>query len=374
MQVCFDGTTLKEGQTGVGYYTEHLLQHLLREAPQDQFVIISNALPFTSKSLPAFAQIHPRQRLRFRSLWMQTLALSALDEVNPDLAHFTNSVSPLGTRVPTVLTIHDMSLSLFPQFHPIRRRLTRPLVRLCARKAKAIITVSESARRDMMQLWGISSDGIHVIPEAPAPEFRPLGETELLEETRRRYGLSQRFILYVGTIEPRKNLTRLVRAFARMTRKRSLSHQLVLAGSLGWGFKEVIESIDALGLHGSVRLLGYVPYADLPALYNLSEFFVFPSIYEGFGLPVVEAMASGTPVVCSRESSLSEVGRDAVEFIDPLKVESIEQALIRLATDEELRKNLATEGLARVARLSWRKAAQETLTVYRSVLGGSLAS
>ena len=145
MQVCFDGTTLKEGQTGVGYYTEHLLQHLLREPPQDQFVIISNALPFTSKSLPAFAQIHPRQRLRFRSLWMQTLALSALDEVNPDLAHFTNSVSPLGTRVPTVLTIHDMSLSLFPQFHPIRRRLTRPLVRLCARKAKAIITVSERA-------------------------------------------------------------------------------------------------------------------------------------------------------------------------------------------------------------------------------------
>ena len=232
----------------------------------------------------------------------------------------------------------------------------------------------ESARRDMMHIWGISSDGIHVIPEAPAPEFRPLGETELLEETRRRYGLSQRFILDVGTIEPRKNLTRLVRAFARMTRKRSLSHQLVLAGSLGWGFKEVIESIDALGLHGSVRLLGYVPYADLPALYNLSEFFVFPSIYEGFGLPVVEAMASGTPVVCSRESSLSEVGRDAVEFIDPLKVESIEQALIRLATDEELRKNLATEGLARVARLSWRKAAQETLTVYRSVLGGSRAS
>ena len=305
---------------------------------------------------------------------MQTLALSVLNEVNPDLAHFTNSISPLGTRVPTVLTIHDMSLSLFPQFHPLRRRLTRPLVRLCARKAKAIITVSESARRDMMQLWGLSPDGIHVVPEAPAPEFRPLQDSGMLEEVRRRYGLGQRFILYVGTIEPRKNLTRLLSAFAGMRRRRVLTHQLVLAGSLGWGFKEVIESIDPLGLHDSVRLLGYVPFADLPALYNLSEFFVFPSIYEGFGLPVVEAMASGTPVISSRESSLNEVGGGAVEFIDPLKVESIEQALVRLATDEDLRKSLASEGLARVGHFSWRKAAQETLTVYRSVLGGTHVS
>ncbi len=299
---------------------------------------------------------------------MQTRAFSVLNEVNPDLAHFTNSISPLGTRVPTVLTIHDMSLSLFPQFHPLRRRLTRPLVRLCARKAKAIITVSESARRDMMRLWGLPPDGIHVVPEAPAPEFKPLKESEMLEQVRRRYGLSQRFILYVGTIEPRKNLTRLLRAFAGMRRRQVLTHQLVLAGSLGWGFREVIESIDPLGLNDSVRFLGYVPFADLPALYNLSEFFVFPSIYEGFGLPVVEAMASGTPVISSRESSLNEVGGGAVEFIDPLEVESIEQALVRLATDEELRESLASEGLARVGRFSWRKAAQATLTVYRSVL------
>ena len=362
---------MKEGQTGVGYYTEHLLQHLLREVPKDRFVIVSNAPPFTSNSLPTSAQIHPRHRLRFRSLWMQTLALSALNEVNPDLAHFTNSVSPLGTRVPTVLTIHDMSLSLFPQFHPIRRRLTRPLVRLCAAKAKAIITVSESARRDMMQLWGISSDGIHVVPEAPAPEFRPLEETELLEATRRRYGLGERVILYVGTIEPRKNLTRLLHAFAGMRRSGHLTHQLVLAGSQGWGFKEVIESIDALGLNDSVRLLGYVPFSDLPALYNLSEFFVFPSIYEGFGLPVVEAMAAGTPVICSRESSLNEVGGEAVEFIDPRKVESIEQALVRLATDEELRRDLSGRGLARARCFSWQNAAQGTLAVYRSVLNGT---
>ena len=368
MQVCFDGTTLREGQTGVGYYTEHLLQHLLREAPADEFVIISNAFPVTSRPLPGSAQIHPRQRLRFRSLWMQTRALSALDEVNPDLAHFTNSVSPLRTRFPTVLTIHDMSLSLFPQFHPIRRRLTGPLVRLCARKAKAIITVSESARRDMVQLWGISSDGIHVVPEAAASEFRPLEGTELLEKVRRRYGLSQRFILYVGTIEPRKNLTRLVRAFAGLRRRQLRGHQLVLAGPLGWGFKEVIETIDALGLRDSVQLLGYVPFSDLPALYNLSEFFVFPSVYEGFGLPVVEAMASGTPVVCSRESSLREVGGNAVEFIDPLEVESIELALARLVTDEGLRRDLAGRGLARARRFSWQDAARATLGVYRSLL------
>ncbi len=223
----------------------------------------------------------------------------------------------------------------------------------------------------MTRLWGLSPDEIHVVPEAPAPEFRPLGDTGLLEEARRRYGLSQRFILYVGTIEPRKNLTRLLRAFAGMRRKRLFTHQLVLAGSLGWGFKEVIESVDDLGLNDSVRLLGYVPFADLPALYNLSEFFVFPSIYEGFGLPVVEAMASGTPVISSRESSLNEVGGGAVEFIDPLEVESIEQALVRLATDEELRRNLASEGPARAGRFSWQKAAQATLGVYRSVLAGS---
>jgi glycosyltransferase involved in cell wall biosynthesis len=368
MRIAFDGTTLQPHQTGVGYYTEHLLRHLLLEAPQDEFVVLSNRPVWASSPLPDRVRILPGYRFPIRNVWMQTLLPAALGRIRPDVAHFTNSIAPLAKRVPAVITIHDMTLNLFPRLHPLRKQvLTRPLVALAARQADAIITVSYSARRDILRLTGVPAHRVHVIHEAAAPAFQPIHDRECLESVRHRYGLGERIILYVGTIEPRKNLPRLIEAYGRLHRAGDLPHQLVCVGPQGWGYQEVQHCIDALELGEAVRLTGYVPFADLAPLYNLSEIFVFPSLYEGFGLPVIEAMACGIPVITAANSSFREIVDGAAEAIDPLKTDAIAEALLRLSQDAERRRELGRNGLRRAQEFSWARAARETLTVYREV-------
>lgn len=368
MRIAFDGTTLRPNRTGVGYYSEHLLQHLLAGAPEDEFVVVSNRPVCTAVPLPDCARIFEKYRFPVRNVWMQTLLPVTLRAVRPDVAHFTNSIAPLVKRVPTVVTIHDMTLDLFPHLHPLRKQvLTRPLVALAARTANAIITVSHSARRDILRLTGVPASRVHVIHEAAAPAFRPIEDDAFLESVRCRYGLADRVILYVGTIEPRKNLPRLIEAYARLRRSDDLPHQLVCVGPYGWGYQEVRQRIEALNLEEAVHLTGYVPFADLAQLYNLSEIFVFPSLYEGFGLPVIEAMACGVPVITARNSSFREIADGAVEAIDPLEPDAIAEALLRLCSDGERRRALGQAGLARAQAFSWSRAAQETLAVYRGL-------
>ena len=369
MRIAFDGTTLRPYQTGIGYYTEHLLVHLLSEAPEDEFVIVSNSEVTTSLPLPDSVRLFEGYRLAVRNLWMQLLAPLVLQIVRPDVAHFTNAIAPLLTRAPTVLTIHDMTLTLFPHLHPRRRLLTRPLVSLAARRADAIIAVSQTARRDILRVTGVPKARVHLIREAAAPVFRPIHDEDLLEKIRHRYNLAEKFILFVGTIEPRKNLPRLIQAYGMLRKSGFSSHQLVCVGPYGWGYREVRKIIDFLNLEGAVRLTGYVPFEDLPSLYNLSEIFVFPSLHEGFGLPVIEAMACGTPVITARNSSLAEITGGCAEFVDPEDIESIAQALRRLAQDSERRRELRQCALQQARRFSWRQAARQTLAVYRNVAG-----
>jgi glycosyltransferase involved in cell wall biosynthesis len=188
-----------------------------------------------------------------------------------------------------------------------------------------------------------------------------------LDRVRARYGLTRPFVLYVGTIEPRKNLTRLVAAFAQ-ARRRCPDLELVLVGQLGWKYTSLFRAIEDLDLEHAVRRLGYVPNDDLPALYNLARLLAFPSLYEGFGLPVVEAMACGTPVLTSNGSSLAEIAAGASYLIDPLEVIDIAHGLVCLATDDDLHANLRAAGLARAAQFSWQRAAAETVRVYDAVV------
>ena len=194
-----------------------------------------------------------------------------------DIAHFTNGIVPLASPVPTVVTIHDMSLTMYPRYHPPRRVvLNRPLVDLAARRADAIITVSQSAKQDIVRLYGLPPDRVHVVHEAAAPSFHPIDDARELEPRASLYALPDRFILYVGTIEPRKNLPILIEAFAKRQKSGDLAHQLVCAGPYGWLSRDIEERIDRLQIAGAVRFTGYVPFDDLPALYNLAEMFVFP--------------------------------------------------------------------------------------------------
>lgn len=371
MLIAFDGTTLTPGRTGVGYYSEHLLQHLAREVAisGDEIVVVSNKPIDTQAPLPKHVRVHGGHRFPVRIGWMQMRAARALQALQPDMAHFTNGMMPLASPVPTVVTVHDMSLRLYPRCHPMRRLLlNRPLMHVAIRQASLVVTVSHSARRDLLRLHGVAPDRVSVVHEAASPVFRPIADRLQLDDMRARYGLPERFILYVGTIEPRKNLTRLMTAFAQ-ARASGVRHHLVCVGPYGWASRDLSTCIERLGIRDLVHFTGYAPFEHLPALYNLADFFVFPSLYEGFGLPVVEAMASGVPVLTSNTSSLGEIAGDAAETVDPTSVDAIAGAIIRLATDAALRRDRSERGLLRARSFSWSQTAREMLAVYHRAAG-----
>jgi len=366
MRIAFDGTALRPGRTGVGYYTEHLLHHLAQTATNDELIVVSNRAIDTTSPLPSRVRVATPARRVPRLVWMQTLAVTALREVEADVVHFTNGMVPLISTIPTVVTIHDMSLRLYPRYHPPRRViLNRPLVDLAARRADAIITPSESAKRDIVRLYRLDPNRVHVVYEAAAPSFARVHDPEALERVRRRYGLGERIILYVGTIEPRKNLPTLIDAFAARRRSGELSHQLVCVGPYGWLSRGIDEQIQRGQVADAIKFTGYVPFEDLPALYSLAEMFVYPSMYEGFGLPVVEAMACGVPVITGRTAALSEIGGGAIVEVDRIEPDALGRALVALAESRDRRDDLAGRGLARASAFSWQRAAGESLEIYR---------
>lgn len=375
MRIAFDGTTLTPGRTGVGYYTEHLLQHLAREVVHtgDEIVVVSNKPIDTQAPLPAHVRVHDGHRFPVRIGWMQLRAAAALESLQPDVAHFTNGMIPCGSPAATIVTVHDMSLRLHPRCHPLRRLLlNRPLMHLAIRQAASIVTVSDSARRDLLRLHGISPDRVSVVHEAASPAFRVINDRVRLEDVRARYGLPQQFVLYVGTIEPRKNLLRLMTAFAA-ARRAGIPQHLVCVGPYGWSSSDLSGHIKKLGIERAVHFTGYLPFEHLPAIYNLGDFFVFPSLYEGFGLPVVEAMASGLPVLTSNTSSLGEIAGDAAVTIDPTDTDAMIAAIRQLATDPELRRERSERGLQRARSFSWTQTAREMLSVYHRVAGVAVA-
>jgi glycosyltransferase involved in cell wall biosynthesis len=364
MRVGFDITSLRAPRTGVGTYTANLLQQL-RGLPQVEVVPMiqsSVRLPLPHRS--------GRRTLRVNNtVWLQLVLPWHLSRLAADVCHFTNSVASVWTPCPSVMTIHDATLWLFPKYHPRRRIVAmRPVIPLAARRAKAIIAVSASTKRDLVRTLRIPEEKVYVIHEAPALQFQPVASGAALDEVRRRYRLRAQFVLYVGTIEPRKNLMRLLEAFAMLRRCGYASHALVLAGTQGWAGTSVQRTIERLQLGDAVCLLGYVPTDDLVALYNLASALVFPSLYEGFGLPIVEAMACGTPVVTSPNGSLAEIAGGAAELIDPMVVESIAVGLRRVLDDSQRQAELRAAGLERAAQFSWHRAAAQTRDVYASVL------
>jgi glycosyltransferase involved in cell wall biosynthesis len=363
----FDATPLQiTRHSGVGNYTAHLLTALIDRSDARQYILLANR-PLNGETPPGtLGQVG--RRFPNRSAWMQLMLPRDLANVRPDVCHFTNSLAPLHAPCPLVITLHDMSLFVHARLHPLKSQLfVRPIIPAVAQRAAAIITVSQHAKREIVAGLRVPSEKVHVIYEAAAPQYRVLTDAAELDRVRRRYELTRPFVLYVGTIEPRKNLTRLVTAFAQ-ARRQCPDLELVLVGQLGWKYASLLEAIEDLKLGHVVRRLGYVPNDDLPALYNLARVLAFPSLYEGFGLPVVEAMACGTPVLTSNGSSLVEIAANAGYLIDPLDVDDIARGLVCLATDDDLRERLRAAGLTRSAQFSWQRAAEETVRVYDAVL------
>jgi glycosyltransferase involved in cell wall biosynthesis len=289
-----------------------------------------------------------------------------LRQTKPEVFH-CQYVMPPATKVPTVVTIHDLAHEHHPEFfHPLEAMRMKPLVRWTARRADHILTVSEFSALDIVRRCGVSREKITVAYQAAAPGFQPRDASQSRDYVARNYGIDSPFVLYVGRLQARKNLHRLVEAYARL-RKQGATAKLVMVGKKDWQSENLEARIKELGLVNDVTFPGFVPFDDLPLFYNAAEVFVFPSLFEGFGLPVMESMASGVPTVASFGSSLEEVAGDGALLVDPLDIESIAGALGRLLADPGLRRDLVARGLRRSAEFKSGNLTQKVLDVYQSL-------
>ncbi len=283
-----------------------------------------------------------------------------------DVYHFPDFALPPVRRGKSVITIHDLSFLLVPDCAEdgLRSHLER-VVPPSVRNADFITADSENTRTELTTLLDASPSRVEVVYGGVDSQFKPIVDVTTLEAIRRKYGLNFPFILYVGTIEPRKNLGRLLHAYTQLRSRSGVKHRLVIAGGLGWLYQDVLREIEELTADHEVAFLGRVPDEDLPALYSLADIFAFPSLYEGFGLPPLEAMACGRPVVCSNTSSLPEVVGDAGVLVSPYDVDGLADALHQLIEDPDRRALLGERGLARAREFSWNASAQRLLEIYR---------
>jgi len=300
-------------------------------------------------------------------LWRRTSPSATVD-----LFHHPAGLSfPLHERA-NVITLPDLTIRHFPECHtPYTVEWFEGLYRTIG-DVDVILTYSEHTKQDLIETMGVAEERIHVTPLAAHERYRPDPDRDRVRAVLARYDLGQRpYLLNVGTLEPRKNHCRLLEAFRRLRQQRpSLEHQLVLVGGQGWKYEPIFEAIESYGLKPHVKWIGFVPLQDLPALYNGADVFVYPSLYEGFGLPPLEAMACGTPVVAARSSSLPEVVGDAGLLVDPLNVDELADAVGQVLADGQLHKTLREKGLQRAGLFSWEKTGRLTLAAYEEARQG----
>lgn len=299
-------------------------------------------------------------------LWYPYLVIN-LKSCNLDLIHNPAQIPTIFKfKQKNVVTVHDIITLIYPEKHPFKRQLLyKFLLPRTLKNADKIITVSEHTKNDLIKYFHISGEKIKVIHNGVSQKFKPLNDTQI-SEVKNKYNLDFPFILYVGTLEPRKNIPALIQAF-KLLDKQNLPHKLVIAGKKGWKYREIFEMIEELNLSEDVVFTGYVPDNDLPALYNASDLFVYPSIYEGFGLPPLEAMACGTPVITSDTSSLPEVVGNAGITIDPKDVNLLSTMMYEVLTNDSLKQEMINKGLNRAKLFSWELCAVETLKLYEEL-------
>jgi glycosyltransferase involved in cell wall biosynthesis len=281
-----------------------------------------------------------------------------------------NYLGIYGKSFKTVITVHDMAFHIFPEFaQPNMRVALEARLGEQVDQAHGIVADSESTRQDMIRILGVAPERVRVVPLARSEAFRPICDQALLESVRRKYGLPERYLLFVGTLEPRKNLSRLFAAVESLAAEPGFQHKLVLVGARGWRSEQILEELKRLEGKGLAIHLGYLPDEDLAAIYNLADLFVFPSLYEGFGIPPLEAMSCGVPVVCTRVSSLPEVCGEAAAYVSPDSTEELRETIRDLLKNRTKLEELRQRGFIQAARFSWEKTAASLLEFFAELTG-----
>ncbi len=354
---------------GIHGYLYNTLAHLPDAAPDfDYTVFVGQGQLPNRTGLSVRRSRLPTAHPLVRIIWEQLVAPFVLAAVRPDLLHGMAFALPLAWRGPAVVTIFDLSFLRYPgRLSPGRRLYLRLVTRISARQAHRVIAISESGRAEIAALLSIPLARIDVARPGVGPDFSPY-PSQVVADFRIRHGLPERFILYLGTLEPRKNLDTLLRAYARLPQRPAV--KLVLAGAPGWDTAPLYGLVEALGLSDDVILPGYIPGNLLPMWYNAAELFVYPSVYEGFGIPLVEAMACGVPVVASDTTSLPEAVGPAGALVPPADVEAWTATLSRLLDDSTVRREMAIRGRQHAEQFTWMETARQTVAAYRRALSG----
>ncbi|NCO37811.1 MAG: glycosyltransferase family 1 protein [Armatimonadetes bacterium CG_4_10_14_3_um_filter_66_18] len=306
---------------------------------------------------------------RFWSRWPREWPVPELLPASYDVFHAPFLPLPFSRRVPLVLTVHDVIPLLHPEWVTRRQWTQLQAVLAGARRAAHVIADSAATRDDLLNLVPEVADRVTVVPLGVAAAFLAEQTPERVQQARLRYGLKRPYVVSVCTLEPRKNLPRLLDAYQVLCSRPRWEHELVLIGSPGWRLGPLRQKLAEVESDGRVHTLGHVPDDDLPALIAGAEVMAFPSLCEGFGLPVLEAMACGTPVVCANTASLPEIASGAAVLVDPLSTECLAEAIADLVQDESLRRRLAEAGRERARRFTWERTARQTLAVYRAAAG-----
>lgn len=355
MKIGIDVQTTLGQKSGFGFYVKNLVDHLEKIDSQNDYVLIA---PTTEKDFST-----PQ-----RFIWDQFSFPHQANKEKVDILHQPCFSAPIFYQGKVILTIHDLISHYFPQNMPSGSRLYfSKWMPLTYNRAQKIIAISENTKRDIIKLLKIPAEKIVVIHSAVGEEFKPITDAKRIEEVRTKYKTGEKFILDVGTLEPRKNLSFLVRAYHLALKQGKINHNLVLTGKKGWYFESLFKLVEELKLQNRVIFTGYVPDADLPALYNAADLFCFPSLYEGFGFPPLEALSCGTPVIAANNSSIPEVVGDAGVLL-PIDNEQVwAENITKLLSDEKLRANYSRLGLEQAKKFFWAKTAQETIKVYEEV-------
>jgi glycosyltransferase involved in cell wall biosynthesis len=379
MEIGIDIRTLAEGKrSGVEEYTYNLLHHLFQIDKENQYKLFYNAFKsqdndfseifdYSNVRLYAFHFPNKILNLSFKFLNFPKIdrLLSGIDVFfSPNILFYSFS-----KKCKNVITFHDLSFKHYSKCYSTKRRGWHRLVnpKKIASRAYRIIAVSAATKSDLIKTFKIDPEKIKVIHSGVGNRFRPIADKEKLEKIRRKYKLPEKFILFLGTLEPRKNLVGLISAFNKLKGRYNVSHKLVMAGAPGWLFRDIFYEASRSRFRKEIIFTDFIEDDDKPFLYNLTTLFIYPSFYEGFGFPPLEAMACGTPVITTVSSSLPEICGDAALLVDPYNVEELTEAMYQGLTDEVLRLKLIEKGLERAKKFNWGKCAKETLAVFEDL-------
>ncbi len=378
MKILLNGLQIGKNNSGVQYYAKHLYDAIQKINPvkievqlykqniksRSPFSLLPSLYSFY-RSLSSVSRLPiPSQSRLFRILNENFRLPNYLKKHNFQLFHSPNYVLPFFIKTPSIITVHDLFTFDFPKLCRLKSVLYFKLfLPRSIKKADKIITISETVKNDILSRFNVPDKKVDVVPLGISPMFKRTINLKVIS----KYSISNKYILFVGNIEPKKNLVRLLKAFHKLISEGKISHQLVIAGKKGWKYLEVFSTVHSLNLQNKVVFIGYIPENDLPALYSMAEFFVFPSIYEGFGIPPLEAMACETPVLASNTGALSEITGGNCLMVNPYNTDEIVVGIHKLITDENLRRSYIYKGKKWVKQFTWERTARKTLEVYKQV-------